>query len=178
MTQEKSIQQLGVNFGELMSMYPDIKKHVYGADLIYRALEALKEEPMTPKTYMDWQYLITYCFIKIPEGYLPLSRSYAPVGSGGQYVRYEDFGFLAIPKELFDVDAALTIKDSNNTEKQFWLYKASSPENEKTFNNYLKNIYNVLFKNYLLDRNGNPWGLERFRAKPDEILDDIRNKDA
>lgn len=91
--------------------------------------------------------MILYNLIPFEDGYLPLNREYKPLGISRymDYVKYEDFGFLKIPKEYLDLsvlrDGLFTFNDG---------YYPGIAKNKKTY----KDVINNLFKNEIDFKHG------------------------
>lgn len=125
-------------------MSRDYKREIYTIELIRTGILFL--DIMSIRAiggyypYDASRSMVLYTLESFEDGYLPLNREYKPLGISRymDYVKYEDFGFLKIPKEYLD----LSVLNDN----LYTFNDCSYPGNAKNKKKY-KGVIDNLFKN-------------------------------
>lgn len=82
------------------------KRDIYPLELIKCGMELVwNTKSIRVDHYESIRPMLLYFMQEMPNGWLPLNREYKPLGVPyyGKQVEYEDYPFLIIPKEMFDI---------------------------------------------------------------------------
>lgn len=91
------------------------------------------------KMYEPIRSMIVYTLRETHQGYLPLNREYKPIGISyyDNYVCYESYEFLLIPKQKVKIENIPEYKPGNQI---YFFDDATFPKEKKTKERYLKVI--------------------------------------
>lgn len=116
------------------------KRSSYPLELIKSGMELIwNTRTIKAERYDPVRSFLLYFFQEMPNGYLPLNREYKPLGVPyyGKYVKYEDFPFLIIPKEILNTNEFYDPKG-------FMFDDLTFPRDLKTKKKYLIGILNCI----------------------------------
>jgi len=84
---------------------------LYSRELIKSSIDALA----SPRNFNQLRSCLPYCLVQQkPDCYLPLNRSYKPIGiSERDWVEYNDYSFLFIPFKLLNLESS-QLKELNS----------------------------------------------------------------